>query len=262
MKTPITYYGGKQKLVSTILPLIPVHNLYAEPFFGGGAIFFAKPKSNVEVINDTNKEVINFYNVVKQDFIALEKEIRITLHSRDLYRKASTIYQNPDMFSELKRAWAFWTLAAQGFAGIVDGSWGYDIAKNTTSKKISNKRDAFTEEYAIRLQNVQIECTDAIRIITSRDNKDAFFYCDPPYIGSDCGHYDGYSVQDYEQLLETLTKIEGKFLLSSYPSEPLKRFVKANGWYQKTMEMGVTVASKSPKPRKIKTEVLTANYPI
>jgi DNA adenine methylase len=43
MKTPITYYGGKQNLISTILPLIlKDKNLYCEPFFGGGAVFFAK----------------------------------------------------------------------------------------------------------------------------------------------------------------------------------------------------------------------------
>jgi len=60
MKTPITYYGGKQTLLKYLLPLIPQHKLYCEPFFGGGAVFFAKPKSDVEVINDINGEVINF----------------------------------------------------------------------------------------------------------------------------------------------------------------------------------------------------------
>jgi DNA adenine methylase len=61
LKTPITYYGGKQNLVTTILPLIPNHKLYAEVFVGGGAIFWSKPQSDVEVINDTNREMINFY---------------------------------------------------------------------------------------------------------------------------------------------------------------------------------------------------------
>ena len=64
MKTPITYYGGKQTLLKYLLPLIPQHKLYCEPFFGGGAVFFAKPKSDVEVINDINGEVINFFIVI------------------------------------------------------------------------------------------------------------------------------------------------------------------------------------------------------
>jgi DNA adenine methylase len=259
MTTPITYYGGKQKLTKTILKLLPKHKLYAEPFLGGGAIFFAKEKSGVEVINDTNKELINFYKVVQNDFVSLEKHIRISLHSRDLHRKAKVIYSNPDMFSEIQRAWAVWVMAIQSFSSQLDGSWGYDITKNTTSKKISNKRSSFTEEYAIRLQEVQIECTDAIRIIKSRDSVNSLFYCDPPYYNSDCAHYDGYTIEDYEGLLKTLSKIKGKFLLSSYPSDVLSDFAKSNNWKQAHIEQTVTVATKSGK-RKAKTEVLTGNY--
>lgn len=261
MKTPITYYGGKQKLASLIISLLPKHNLYCEPFLGGGAIFFEKPKSNVEVINDTNKELINFYRVVQNDYIGLETKIRITLHSRDLHRKASVMYNNPDMFSEIDRAWAFWTLASQSFSSIIDGSWGYDKKKNTTSKKITNKRESFTEDYAIRLQLVQVECTDALRIIKSRDTKDSFFYCDPPYYNSDCGHYNGYTVDDFENLLKQLANLDGKFLLSSYPSEILSQYVKKKGWHQMHIQQTVSVAnSNSTKPPKVKTEVLTANY--
>lgn len=39
MSTPITYYGGKQQLAKHILPLIPEHDMYVEPFCGGAAIF-------------------------------------------------------------------------------------------------------------------------------------------------------------------------------------------------------------------------------
>ena len=60
MKPPLTYYGGKQKLARQIVSMIPEHRLYCEPFFGGGAVFFAKPPASVEVINDTNGELINF----------------------------------------------------------------------------------------------------------------------------------------------------------------------------------------------------------
>lgn len=60
-KTPISYYGGKQKLATHILKRTPEHRLYAEVFTGGAAIFFAKEPSEIEVLNDTNKELINFY---------------------------------------------------------------------------------------------------------------------------------------------------------------------------------------------------------
>lgn len=259
MKTPITYYGGKQTLAPFIISLIPPHVLYGEPFFGGGAVFFGKQPSKCEVINDTNGELINFYRVIKEQFAPLQKLIQKTLHSRDAYRQAEVVYYNPDLFDPVRRAWAVWTICAQGFAGKMDGPFGFDKTGNTTSKRIANKRNNFTDAYAQRLEQTQIECADAMYIISSRDHADAFFYIDPPYIGSNCGHYKGYTVADFEALLALLTGIKGKFLLSSYPSPSLEKFVKENGWYQLQRELFVTVNAKAGNQKK-KIEMLTANY--
>lgn len=259
LRTPISYYGWKQKLAKRIVSVIPPHVLYCEPFIGGAAVFFAKEPSTVEVINDTNKELINFYRVAKDDFVSLEKEIWISLHSRDLHRKASVIYNNPDMFSDIKRAWAVWLTSSQSFSSQLDSSWGYDKTSNTTTKKIASKKEGFVEEMAIRLQNCQIECADALYIIGSRDTENSFFYCDPPYYNSDCGHYDGYSESDFEALLFLLSKIKGKFLLSSYPSPLLKKYTIENGWNNWSVEQQVSVNAKGGK-QKTKTEMLTANY--
>ena len=259
LKTPITYYGGKQNMVRHILPMIPCHNLYCEPFAGGAAIFFSKQPCEVEILNDTNRELINFYRVVQNDFTSLEKEIKITLHSRDLFRKASVIYNNPDMFSEIKRAWALWVLSTQGFSGLLDGSWGYERSKNTMPKRIENKKELFTIDLAIRLQNVQIECADALYVIRSRDNIEALFYVDPPYFNSDMGHYDGYSQEDFESLLVLLSGIKGKFILSSYPSDILTKHTRLNHWKTKSFEALVSVGAKAGKSKK-KTEVVTYNF--
>lgn len=259
MKTPLSYYGGKQNLVSTILPLIPLHETYTESFVGGGAVFWSKPLSKVEIINDYNRELINFYECVKNDFVELEKMVRISLHSRTLHNDATVIYNNPHMFDRLKRAWAIWVLAAQSFSSMLDGSFGYDRTGGT-AEKVTTKRDSFTEELAIRMQNVQIENTDALRVISSRDHKGAFHYCDPPYFNSDCGHYDGYTIEDFESLLKLLSGIDGKFLLSSYPSDILNDYISSNGWVTKQLEQSVSVANGTGKPGKKKIEVLTANY--
>lgn len=260
MKTPISYYGGKQTLSPIILELIPEHKIYCEPFLGGAAVYFAKKPSKVEVINDTNSELINFYEVVKNDFTALEREIAITLHSRTKHRQAQVIYANPDMFDRIKRAWAVWMLANISYGCKLDGVFGYDRS-GTASKKLANKRKGFTEEYAIRLQNTQIECCDALRIIRSRDTEETFFYIDPPYVGADQGHYDGYSQEDFDALLALLEEIKGKFLLSSYRNAALTECVKRNGWYSLEIDMACSMANRAQSPRH-KVEVLTANYPI
>lgn len=261
LRTPVTYYGGKQNMVRHILPIIPPHKLYCEPFCGGAAIFFAKDNSSATVLNDTNRELMNFYTVVKNDFVSLEKEIQITLHSRDLFRKASVMYNNPDMFSEIKRAWALWVLSSQSFCARLDGAWGFDLASGRTPKHVEAKKQSFTLDLAIKLQEVQLECADALYIIRSRDTVDSFFYVDPPYYNSDMGHYDGYSKNDFIELLELLSTIKGKFLLSSYPSDVLKEYTKSKGWFMKSVDAKVSVNAKSGYLKR-KVEVLTSNYAI
>ncbi len=260
MKTPLTYYGGKQQLSNKIISLIPIHKVYCEPFIGGGAIFFKKSPSEIEIINDTNGELINFYEVLQRDFTSLYQEIAISLHSRELHSEARVVYEHPKMFGRVKRAWAIWMLANESFGAMFDGGWGYDKTGQTT-KKISGKREDFKEELAIRLQNVQIECYDALKIIQSRDTLETFFYLDPPYPNTDQGHYDGYSNEDFLQLMRILEGIQGKFLLSSFRNKHLTEFTERNNWNQIEIRMAKPMTAHG-KRSVAKIEVLTANYPI
>ncbi|MBI4930180.1 MAG: DNA adenine methylase [Bacteroidetes bacterium] len=260
MKPPLTYYGGKQKLVREILPLIPKHKIYCEPFFGGGAIFFAKEPTPIEVINDTNGDLINFYQVIKNDFKKLKREIKTTLHSRQFHKEAKIILQNPTLFDEVKRAWSVWVLAHQSFASMLDSIWVFDKKHNTTPRRIHNKRIAFAEGYAKRLERTEIECTDALEVIRTRDAKDTFFYLDPPYFNSDCGHYKKYREKDFKKLLDKLSQIKGKFLLSSYPSDLLKQYIRKNKWFTKVVDKPLCVSSICSIPQRKKQEVLTGNY--
>ncbi len=259
MKTPITYYGGKLSLLPKILPLIPKHDLYCEPFIGGAAVFFAKQKAKVEVINDINGEVVNFYKVLQNDFAALQKEIKATLHSRDMYRHARIIYDNPDMFDSIKRAWAVWVIANMSF----NNAFNTGFTRSTDgkfSRKVASNRDQFSDELAERISGVQIECRDALKVIEANDTPESFFYVDPPYVGACQGHYDGYTQEDFNALISLLSKIKGKFLLSSYRNEVLTQAVKLHGWYQ--VEIKVNSNPTGSDKSRVKVEVLTANYPI
>jgi DNA adenine methylase len=257
MKTPINYYGGKQRLLKYILPLIPKHTLYAEPFIGGAAVFFAKEQSEIEVLNDTNRQLITFYEVAKTDFDRLKNKIDGTLHSRESHRYASIVYDNWRFFGKIDIAWSVWMLASSSFASMLNGGFGYDKTRQTTTRKFSNKRDGFTIDISKRLENAQLECRDAIDIIKSRDTIYSFFYCDPPYFNSDMGHYKGYTKADFERLLKALSEIKGKFLLSSYPSDILSKYIQKNGWHTFTHKQKVAIHAKATKT---KEEVFTTNY--
>lgn len=261
MKPPLTYFGGKQKLAKHILPLIPKHNLYCEPFFGGGAIYFTKTPSEIEVINDSNGDLINFYRIVKRGYKKLEREIKTTLHAREHHQAAKIVLGYPHLFNDVKRAWAIWVLANESYSSRLDSEWGYDRKKNTSAKRLHYKREDFSNAYANRMEKTEIENDDALRVITTRDSKQSFFYCDPPYFNAGRGHFAKYSESDFENLLQLLSVIKGKFLLSSYPSELLNKYIRKNKWCKKEIDMSLDVSAKFKKAKR-KTEVLTANYPL
>ena len=63
-----------------------------------------------------------------------------------------------------------------------------------------------------------------------------------------------------QSALTILSKLEGKFLLSSYRNEALLQAVNLHGWYQIEIKMKTNPSGKQQVYTKI--EVLTANYPI
>lgn len=144
-----------------------------------------------------------------------------------------------------------------GFCGQISETWRTSNKDSKSAATIYNKSHSFAQKFTERLAKVQIEHRDAIKLIRDRDAEDTFFYCDPPYFNSDMGHYGGYSERDYEALLIALSGIKGKFMLSSYPSAILKRYVKEHGWHQREYEMHLSVSASGKR----KTEVLTTNYP-
>lgn len=257
-KTPISYYGGKQSMLKHILPLIPEHRVYVEPFFGGGAVFWAKDQSEVEIINDYNANVVNFYQQLQTNFDELKQLIDATPYSRDMYKRAMTIYSNPFIFEPVHRAWAFWVGTIQGFSNKI-GSWRSATTRSKESLLNFNKKEQFQPFLSDRLQIVQIENKDAVELIKKQDAPDTFFYLDPPYVDSNQGHYGGYMQEHFDELLLTLTTLKGKFLLSSYPNAKLSELRKEHGWFSSDKEMALSASSSSGRR---KVEALTANFAI
>lgn len=245
-------------MTNIILPLIPPHKTYVEPYFGGGSVFFAKGPSFLEVINDINDNAINFYLVLKTDFQALKKEVEASLMSESLHKKALNIYRKPKGHSKIKRAWAFWYVTNFSFANKPGGGWKYDSGSDGshTGRQCSNRRNGF-KEYAGRLDTVQISCRDALEVIKYRDREDTFFYLDPPYPGTDQGHYKGYTENDLEKLLKILESVHGKFMLSNYSSELLEKYAVQNDWTIRKFDLRLSAPRKKGERKR---EILVMNY--
>lgn len=260
MKTPISYYGGKQGMLKDILPLVPVHSCYTESFAGGAALLFAKESVKVNVINDLNGELVNFYRTTVSDFGKLKREIDATLHCREQHQVAWFIYNNPDYFSSLKRAWAVWVLSNLGFSGMFSSSFSFEKSTGKKSLKIDNAKSRFTVELKNLLELCTIEQDDAFEVIKRYDSIDAFHFVDPPYVGHNMGHYGGmFNSQDMRNLLELLSGIEGKFMLTMYPDDMIADFAERFDWQIHKIERCVTAAKIK---RRKQEEWMVCNYEV
>jgi len=250
MKTPITYYGGKQRMLPHIRPLIPEHQLYCEPFAGGAAVFFDKKPVTVNVINDLNGELINFYRVVSSRAGDLRKKIAATLHCRKQHEHAWHVYNNPDFFDEVERAWAIFALSKLGFSGQLSASFGFERTEGKKARQSKRYAGYFTTELVELLQQAIIECDDAFKVIRRYDCVGAWHFIDPPYVGSDMGHYGGmFNEQSLSELLALCATLKGKFMLTMYPNEMITAAATENGWAIHRVERMIT-ASKEKRRRK------------
>ncbi len=258
-RTPISYYGGKQRMLSDILPMIPQHKIYCEPYFGGGAVFFAKPPAELEAINDTNGNVVNFYQVMKSDFRALEFEIQKSLYSERLHKEAAFIYHNPDEYTQVKRAWAFWFLLNFSFLNKVGAGWKCDNSTGGSHAGVTFKRKKFEfSAYANRLEKVQISERNGIKVIKKRDSIDTFHFIDFPYVDTDQGHYKGFYQEDLEELLHLLPSLQGKIMLCHYPNKDISDLWHKQGWYVKSLNM--RLSADITRANRRKQEVIFTNY--
>jgi len=205
-------------MASKIVPLIPQHTVYVEPFCGGAAIFFAKPWPKVtnrdhyrEVINDHDKRLINFYQQLRDNGPALVDALQLTLYSEHEHQIAKQL----DCEDKLEAARRYYVNVQQSFSNVIGGGWRRSVfARNeaaTWAKKIAQ-----LPNYLDRMTSVHIACDDALKVIKQFDSPQTFFYCDPPYPAAEQGHYKGYTLEDFQALVNTLDACQGSFILSNY----------------------------------------------
>jgi DNA adenine methylase len=83
VRTPLTYYGGKQKSADEIVGLMPPHRIYLEPFAGGAAVLFRKPPVERETLNDLDGAVVAFWRAVRDRPDELAAAVELTPYSRE-----------------------------------------------------------------------------------------------------------------------------------------------------------------------------------
>lgn len=219
MKCVLKYPGAKNRISEWICEHIPQHDVYLEPYFGSGAVFFNKVPARLETINDLDNNVVNYFKVVRNNWEELSDLLSMTPYSREEYYRSFEIL--PDD-SDVERARKFAVRCWQGFGCSNLYKNGFRSSQRHGSPHTTKEWREIPERLYTameRLKNAQIESLPAVELIRRYNHESVFIYADPPYLHGTRKNYlytHEMTDEDHIDLLNTLKEHPGKVMISGY----------------------------------------------
>jgi len=268
----VKWVGGKRQLIEQIKPVLPKNIAklkYFEPFIGGGAMFFHLQNKN-SIINDFNADLVNAYNVVKNNLDDLIESLKKHQNTPEYFYKIRELDRSEDFknLSDIEKASRLIYLNKTCYNGLyrVNNSGEFNspfgnyknpnIVNEPTLKAVSK----FLSEHNITIHN------DDYSVATQTADEKSFIYFDPPYHPlSESSNFTGYvqggwGIEDQirlKKLCDELTKRNVKFLLSNSSSAFIKDLYKD---YDITIIQANRAINSVGDKRGAVDEVLIRNY--
>lgn len=239
------WQGSKGRLAQIIAQHMPPHRVYVEPFAGTAAVLLAKVPSPVEILNDSNGDLVAVYRCLQdpQKTRRLLRRIYWTPWSRQEWQAAREPVENAG--DEVDQAARFLVRMFQGFNGIPNNSaWSggkQDSAYHHRRKTLFLRR---AEWVARRLERVALECGDWETVVRRYESPDALIYCDPPYFRTDANYGTRWKRRDQERLVQWLVSTPAMVMLSSY-DHPTFRPLHEAGWHVERFRVMVNLVART-----------------
>jgi len=206
MNSFLSWVGGKNYLKKEIVKRFPEKfDKYVEVFGGAAWVLFYKEKSEYEVYNDLNGDLVNLFKCVKFHLPELKRELSGGINSRQLFNEMRESL-NFIGLTDIQRAARFFIIIKTSY-----GSKGHHFG--CKSRNYDGMIDYF-DKVRERLGNVIIENMSFEKIIERYDKNDVLFYLDPPYYGSEKYYQAEFSEDNHIKLAEMLKEVRGSFILS------------------------------------------------
>jgi DNA adenine methylase len=268
----LKWVGGKRQILGELISLMPsTYNTYCEPFLGGGALFFALHPSKA-IVNDINEELINFYEVVRDDhqalldiiseyqakdceeffyeIRALDRDVENFKKTSKVVKAARTFYLNRTCFNGLYRV---------NSKGFFNSPYGKPIYKFIIDTDRFVAMSTYLKEQDITL------CSNTYEYVLDKLKKGDFVYLDPPYDRVSTTSFTSYSKYDFTQAdqhrlrlaCDKLNERGVKFMLSNAPTDFIVEEFK--DYHQSFVSASRIVNSKVEGRGKVK-EIIVRNY--
>lgn len=224
----LRYHGGKWRLATWIMSFFPAHHIYVEPFGGAGSVLMRKPRSNAEIYNDLDGELVNLFRVLRDVETAAElrRALELTPYAREEFNGS---YDETDHPVERARRIIVRSFMGHGGSGTRANRTGLRPVygrRGTMPNRDWHQWPRQVPLIAERLRGVCIEHVDALRLMRKYDAATTLFYVDPPYPFSTRASLRNGSRQHYRhemsdaqhrRLAEQLHRMTGFVVLSGYP---------------------------------------------
>ena len=264
------YFGGKNRYLDFIIPNVPKHEIYVEPFCGSCAVLLNKPISSVEIINDMDSRIINFFRVLRTAPDALIHQLHLTPYSSNEYQYALEVSLDP-----IEDARRFFIRAMMNFGGSPSGDtkrkssirFSCESRKgiNAQVSKLISKIEGLND-VATRISLCQIDNRNALEIMSKKhiNKQEAFIFLDPPYLEESRNSKNDYHFEMTNYMHTKLAQIafdsKAKIMVCGYPSLSMDSLYPKSKWKRISGPNRATNLGKRKDNNKI--ECIWVNYDV
>lgn len=208
-KPVLRWPGNKSRMLARLLPRIKPHVCSVEVFGGSLAWTLAKERSETEVVNDFNGDLIALYRNAQRHLPELERELAHVVSSREMLR----LYRTQPGMTEIERAARVLIRSKTSFGGNMDS---FAVAKTKGGGAAFNREGVRKQLEAIsaRLDRVVIENLPWERVLKNYDSPAAFFFMDPPYLHADTKAYAGWTEAQMTEFAWAVFRLKGHYLIT------------------------------------------------
>lgn len=204
--------GNKRRMAARILPFIPPHRHWIEPFFGAGGLYFAKPKAARNIVNDRDGEVYNLFCVVQDRLPELAEAWAATPIHDDLWKQ----WKRDAPTCPVWRAVRFLYQSNYGYMGKPQT---LRLNLKNTKRNLQDKLEATREAlYDVEFLNCDFRAMLGRIPLSPAERREAFVYADPPYLGTanNYGEAAAWNEQDTRDLVAMLVASGLRFAMSEF----------------------------------------------
>lgn len=208
------YYGGKTRYASTIVDLMPQHKRYVEAFGGGASVLLNKPQSSIEIYNDADENLVNFFRVLRNREEELREWLKSCPYARAEHEKWASQFYGGDVPTDLgpvARAGRWFSLRHTQYGGITKARSGFSTPYRRNEARSMRKNIERLDAVRERFADVVIECDDYLALMKRYDGERTFWYFDPPYVGNEHEYLGEFEHQD---LVAALADLDGDWMVS------------------------------------------------